>query len=141
MYKVLFCLTLFLFGCKPETWIIEVKKPFEKNVLIFPDDESVIIFKPVNHGVFDVGIDYDGEFNSISFTIENGNEIYEGKRVSGTFFPLVICQIPVMENSIKIKIKNRILTSSKWVAVRIAPSLSNMCTPATLIQDDFIAKK
>jgi len=137
-----FALVALLFGgCKKDEWTLTDNTPLEKTFLLFPGTQKSITLRTRQYlEKVDVGLDFDIPADAISLTVISKNRKFQGVKIPGTFMPLVVCNVPVADGRVSIKIDHRSLAKSAWAAIRIAPSISKMCAPTTPIWDDYVVE-
>ncbi len=145
MRKAFFVILVFLLvasACRRDEWTIEGDNPMERTMLLFPGTQKSMIIKAPNYmQKIDIGLDFDIPADSLELKILSSGHVYRGTRVAGTFMPLVACGIPTSEDGITLQLRQRALAKSAWIAIRVAPSVSKMCSPTTPIWDDYVVRR
>ncbi len=139
LQALLLLLLLAPLGCREDSWQISTDTPLERTLLLFPGTVKSISLKSTSQlNKIDVGLDFDVNSSLLQLEISSGGRTFKGERVAGTFMSLIACNIPLESGRALLKIRYSSLAKSAWVAVRVAPSLSRMCTPTTPISDDYV---
>ncbi|MBU1239935.1 hypothetical protein KJ865_09515 [Myxococcota bacterium] len=114
----------------------------ERSVLLFPGTRKTIVITTAKYlEKVDIGIDFDLPADALDLKIVTGGHTYRGRRMAGTFMPLVVCGVPTGKGRLVLHLRQRSLAKSAWVAIRVAPSLSKMCAPTTPIWDDYVVRR